>query len=481
MKIEDVLSKPIEEQIEIFKWVEKNDVALSLLNDWKPELHQIVVNKTRYPDRQRMVKEGETTFINGKKVTTPPVFEDEPINRISLQIEQEIVNTHTYFTVGTEPALECTPTDEGEEKLLDIIYDLFTVNKIKYKNKKIVRSWLSQTMVAEYWYYDEDDNFFKSMFNKYGLSNPPRGGFKSVVWSPFNGDRLYPLFDEFGKMLAFGRAFTKIINNEEVDSFTIITDSKIYEYDNVDEWELVNETAHTFGKVPVIYGERDEALAENIRPLRERLEAICSKYADSIDYNFLPYLLLFGQVSNPEAAIKSRIINMDNKDADAKYLQWTQLPETIRLEMTNITSQIYSLTNTPRISFESMQNLSTPPSGTAFKLMFMGVHGAVENHAEVLGEFFQRRVNLVISGLGNVIKSLKGASETITVISEIIPYMIDDTYNRVKTAKEAVEGKVWSIREAVEYCNDTDDIEEEYNRILKENEINVDKSLEVKE
>lgn len=474
MKIEELLNKEIEEQIEAFKDFELNEKALELIKDWNPKLHNIVTDKVRYPDRRVLEKEGKVGFVNDRRKETPPVYKTEPINRLPLALEQEIVNTHTYFTVGTEPSIECTPNDEKESTLLDILYDLLDDNKTKYKNKKIVRSWLSQTMVAEYWYYDENDNFFKRMFKKHGLNNAPKGGLKSVVWSPFDGDKLYPMYDEYGKMIAFGRGFTKYKDGEDIDSFTIITDDKIYEYDNVDGWVSVRETAHKFGKIPIIYGQRDEALYENIRALRERLEAVCSKYADSIDYNFLPYLLLFGQVANPESATKTRIINISDKQGDAKYLQWTQLPETIRLEMTNMISQIYSLTNTPRISFENMQSLNTPPSGTAFKLMFMSIHGAVENHAEVIGEFFQRRLNLLIAGLGNIISYLKDASETISVNTNIIPYMIDDILNRVKTAKEAIDGKVWSIRKGMEYCNDSDDFDEEYDMILDENGIKID-------
>ena len=35
--------------------------------------------------------------------------------------EQDIVNIQTAFTVGTEPSMECTPTDDDEKKLLDAV------------------------------------------------------------------------------------------------------------------------------------------------------------------------------------------------------------------------------------------------------------------------------------------------------------------------------------------------------------------------
>ena len=42
----------------------------------------------------------------------------ESVNRISIQLEQDIVNIQTAFTVGTEPSMDCTPTDDDEKKLL---------------------------------------------------------------------------------------------------------------------------------------------------------------------------------------------------------------------------------------------------------------------------------------------------------------------------------------------------------------------------
>ena len=66
-----------------------------------------------------------------------------------------------------------------------------------------------------------------------------------------------------------------------------------------------------------------------------------------------------------------------------KYLisLWQQSPDMAKLEVDNLTSRCYALTNTPQITFEALQGLGNTLSGKAFKFMFMGTHMAVSNHA----------------------------------------------------------------------------------------------------
>lgn len=116
------------------------------------------------------------------------------MNRISIPLEQDIVNIQTDFTAGTESSMDCTPADEEEKRLLDAVKAVFKSNKIKYQNKRIVRSWLSEQEVAEYWYVAGDDSFWEKFWKKaksaFRGRVKPAGKLKSVLWSPFRGDVL---------------------------------------------------------------------------------------------------------------------------------------------------------------------------------------------------------------------------------------------------------------------------------------------------
>ncbi len=62
----------------------------------KPELYKKI---------KVLVKMEEEHFDGEKKVTTPAQYEMKEPNRIAIPIEQDIVNIHTAFCVGTEPTL----------------------------------------------------------------------------------------------------------------------------------------------------------------------------------------------------------------------------------------------------------------------------------------------------------------------------------------------------------------------------------------
>ena len=93
---------------------------------------------------------------------------------------------------------------------------------------------------------------------------------------------------------------------------------------------------------------------------------------------------------------------------NAQYLTWNQVPETVKFEVETLLSQIYGLTNTPRISFDSLKGTGNAVSGVAFDYVFMSTHLNVENLNETVGEFMQRRVNFLVSALGTINTSLNG-------------------------------------------------------------------------
>lgn len=117
---------------------------------------------------QYLKKEKESIFDekSGRTIESPAEYETEEVNRITIPLEQDIVNIQTAFTVGTEPKMECNTEDEDEKSLLTALKSTLQKNKIKYQNKKVVRSWLSEQEVAEYWYATDADSFWDKFWAK---------------------------------------------------------------------------------------------------------------------------------------------------------------------------------------------------------------------------------------------------------------------------------------------------------------------------
>lgn len=458
MNLNEILSQEsISERINLIKQARKTPLpdVDQLKKDWDPMLHDVMDEKKR-PNEIKVISPEERDPLTGK-VTKMAITKEEPVNRIPLPLEQDIVNIHTAFTVGTEPNLTCETDDGKEKELFKVVKTIDRKNKIKYHNKRVVRSWLSEQEVAEYWYTVEDKSFWKLILNKvksvFGIKTNATRKFKCAIWSPFRGDTLWPFFDDTNDYKGLGREYkVKQADGTVIEYFQFVDDSHVYLWvrNNADWTDAPNYPfKHNFKKNPTIYSWRSRSLCEKIRPIRNRLETIISNYGDCIDYNFFPKLVATGKVvgNNPKAA-RGGLVELED-GGDLKYLSWQQTPEAAKLEIDTLTERSYSLTNTPRISFENLQGLGNAFSGVSFKYAFMGAHMAVEMHAETLGEHLQRRYNFLVSAIGSVNTAYAGAAETIDIDVEIVPYMIDDTAEKIKNASDAVSGGIASRKTGI--------------------------------
>lgn len=444
-----------------------------LYADWDPNRHEIIVDKQKYPQIEITIEQEKKEYDekNGKEVTIPAKTKKVEPNRITLPLEQDIVNIQTAFTVGTEPKLDCTP-DESEKGIFEALKQVLKKNKIRYQNRKIVRSWLSEQECAEYWYVTKDDSFWQKLkakvANLFGKS-APQFKLRSVLWSPFRGDKLYPFFDDNGDMVAFSREYKKKdLDDHEITCFMTITKDTVYKWESSAGWKEETPFRHGFNKIPVMYCYRPEAYCEKIKTIRVRLEKLLSSYADCIDYHFFPILKLFGDVEKFSGEFRNRVVQLTGDGADAAYLTWNQASDPVKVEFENHFNQAYALTNTPRISFDQLKGSGNALSGVSFRYVFMGAHMSVENHSEVIGDFMQRRVNFLISALGSINTSFEGASHTIDVDVEIVPYMIDDLSDKVTTAVSAVAGGIWSTREGIMFAGNVERLDEELKEIQEE-------------
>lgn len=470
LRIED-----IDQKIAYLKKGRKTELpdAVKLYNDWNPNRHEIITDTEKYPKIKITVEKEKEVYDEktGKTTTIPKKTKDVEPNRIALPIEQDIVNIQTAFTVGTEPKMNCEP-EENEQGLFFALRKVLEKNKIKYHNKRIVRSWLSEQECAEYWYVVKDDVFWAKLKRKIGTlfgASAPEYRLNSVIWSPFSGDKLYPFFDDSNNLVAFSREYKKKdLDDVEITCFMTITADSVYQWEFIDGWKSVSSFKHGFKKLPVLYCYRPEAYCEKIKTLRVRLEKLMSNYADCIDYHFFPILMLFGDVQNFSGEFKNRVVELTGEGANAQYLTWNQASDTVKLELDSLIEKIYSMTNTPRISFENLKGSGNALSGVAFDYVFLSTHLNVENLAEVIGEFMQRRVNFLVSALGSINSSLEKAAETIDINVEIEPYRLENLSEKIDTALKAKNGELWSQQHAITFVGNIDNVLDEVEQIKEE-------------
>lgn len=448
-----------------------------LRKQWDPGQHEVHDKKIR-EDGKLLVSEAKTTTMpDGTIVHHEAVYKDDPVNRISIPLEQDIVNIHTAFTVGQDPAINCTPNDEKEQGLLDIVKAINRINKMRYNNKRIARSWFAEQEVAEYWYAVEDTGFWRRIQSRIkkvlGYGSYDKNKLRCVIWSPFRGDALYPFYDASGDYVALSRQYTihDQYANTDVTYFMTITDRMVYKWrQDAGNWTyLPNESfAHGFPKNPTIYSYRHESLCNKIQPIRIRIEKLLSDFADCIDTVFFPYLILEGDLEGaPQKVGKNRMIKVENQ-GKVYYLNLDQVGSAAQTELNSLLDLAYQMTNTARLSFDALKGLGDVPSGRAFDFLFMGTRLAVDNHAEVLGEHLQRRYNFLASAIAALNPAYEEAARTIDMDVEIQPFTIDDLEEKVRIAVEACGQPIASLRTGVMLAGIVDNVDDQVKEIEEE-------------
>jgi len=127
------------------------------------------------------------------------------------------------------------------------------------------------------------------------------------------------------------------------------------------------------------------------------------------------------------------------------------------------------MTQTPDISFSNMKSLGDI-SGIALKLMFMDAHLKCENHIELFGEMFQRRLNLLKAAIATVIDASLEKEMPLTDVQPVFtPYMPRNVKEEIEILTTATATKaVMSVQTAIENNPLVGSVEDELSRMEEE-------------
>lgn len=380
----------------------------------------------------------------------------QPVSRIALSLQEIIVERAVAFLFGNDVKLSC-----DEDKLLNAIQRVNKDNKIDAFNRQVARTCFQTTEVAEYWYVkDTEPN------ETYGFKSTKK--LKCSVFSPLKGDSLYPFFDDFGDLTAFSRAFTlKDENDKDVEHFDTWTNDNYYRWKKESGgWVLESSTVNPVKKIPIVYASQPYVEWYKVQPLIDRLEKLLSNFADTNDYFASPMLFIKGGnlLSVSGKGESGKILEADG-DAEAKYLAWSQVPEPIKLEIDTLLRFIFSLTQTPDISFDNVKGLGTNISGETLKMLFLDAHLKVMNKKEIFEAYLNRRYSVVKY-------MLKGISSALNIDADvdcgIVPYMLNSETDTISNLVTAVQGGIMSKETAIELNPFVDDTLEELKRLEDE-------------
>ena len=192
-----------------------------------------------------------------------------------------------------------------------------------------------------------------------------------------------------------------------------------------------------------------------------------SNFADTNDYHAAPKIFVTGNVIGFAQKGESGAIIEGSDGATAQYLAWQYAPEAVKLEITTLLNMVYTITQTPDISFESLRGIGAV-SGVALKLMFMDAHLKVYDKLEIFDDFLQRRVNLLKEFTAKMNIGL--AKElNLAITPEVTPFIIGDDKAMVEMLNIANGGKpLISLKTGIELSGLVDDTDAELKAIQDE-------------
>lgn len=354
-------------------------------DELNPKKHK-VNNKFYRKDKKIKVPVDGKFDENGEQV-----YRTETVKRcrVSVPLQKLLVERSVGFLFGIPVVYSTTEgMSNAQEDFFKAFKDVIDSSKTKYKDKEIARTLFSEREVAEIWYFTLDEN-----------GKPDQ--MKVRIASPSRGDSLYPHFDEYDRMDSFMRAYSTTEETESVLHYDIYTKTHLYKFisDNGGIKMDGNPKRHGFNKIPVIYYRQDDSEWETVQNVIERIEDLLSNWGDTNDYFGSPSYFVSGEISGfAEKGEQGRVYTGLN-GADMKVLSWDSSPASIQGELANLLNIVFSYTQTPDVSFETMKQLGGNTSGVAIRLMFTDPHMKASCKIETFGEMFDRRINVIKSGL----------------------------------------------------------------------------------
>lgn len=377
-----------------------------LMRQWDPSKHDV------FDNNKRKKKKINVPTDRKDPITGEIIYKTEMVERvrIALPIQKVIVERLVGFLLTNVVTYKANShgrnikkLNSKQQQLFDAIMHCYHDNKMKYFDKKLVRTVCSQCEAAELWYMTTDEN------GRLG------GEIRVQLLAPSYGDKLYPHFNDWQRMDGFGREYYVFdeLGTQELH-FDVYTDRYVYKYtNNGSGWVLTDAKAHGFTKIPVVYYRQYKSEWADVQWAADRLEECISNWGDTNDYFGTPKFYVQGKLEGFAEKGEQGTVFVGGKDTKMNVLSWDSSPESVRGEIANLFNIVFSFTQTPDISFENMKTLGNNTSGAAIRLMFTDPFMKVGNKTEMYGEMFTRRSNIVANGICNAGIYVKGIDTSV--------------------------------------------------------------------
>lgn len=458
--IKEIISPESRTASEIIKDLKKKTIIIpswdgkdGLVNEYDPKKHP-VMNKSIYPD---VVQEDGTI---------------DRVTRVTYDMQRLAVKRMAELCCGIPVKRVYRPENDRQKEIAMYIEKIFQRNRIDSVNIDRCNMLFASCEIFTLWYAVEQKNAL------YGFESNLKLRCRS--YSPMLGDELYPLFDEYGDLVAQSIGYTRKIDRKNIQYFDTYTADHHYKWtcESGKEWELVEDEKIVLMKIPGIYAWRPTPIWEDQSRSVYEMEWSMSRNGNYLRKNSKPLFCVFADEeinygSEKNEKMEYRSILQFPKGSTAGYATWQQAIENLKFYIAELRQSFFTQLQLPDWSYESMK--ANPMSGESRKQLFIDSQLKVKDESGRLIEFFDREVNVIKAFLKIMLgEELAADIDALPVENIVTPFTISDEKDTINNLVTANGGKpIMSQRESIEEYGHSSDVDRTLEEITQESKLDV--------
>ena len=422
-----------------------------LLQEFDPRKHP-VMNKAIYPD----------------EVTAEGV---QPVTRITCDLQRLATKRMTELCCGIPVKRVYKPENDRQKEIAQYLEAIYDRNRIDSVNTERLNMLFAGCEVMTLWFAVESPN------NLYGFNS--RLKLRCRNFSPMLGDDLYPLFDEYGDMIAMSVGYSRKVGRKTVRFFDTYTATKHIKWSDANgQWQEVENEDITLLKIPCIYAWRPMPIWEDTSKTVYEIEWSLSRNGNYLRENSKPLFVVFadeainyGDEKSPNREFRS--IMQYPKGSTAQYITWQQAVENLKFYVEQLRSMFFTQLQLPDWSYEKMSQQAL--SGESRKQMFIDAQLKVKDESGRLIEFFDREMNVIKAFLKIMLGNAYAADiDSLKVDMVITPFTITDEKDTITNLITANGGEpIISQRESIEMYGHSDDVDKTLQEIQAQKSVDI--------
>lgn len=419
-----------------------------LVQEFDPTKHP-VMNKSKYPD---IVTDEGIEFVT----------------RVTCDLQRLAVKRMTELVTGIPVKRVYKPENERQKEIAGYLEKIYEKNRIDSVNIERFNMLFAGCEVMTLWYAVEQPNTL------YGFKSKLK--FRCRNFTPMLGDDLYPLFDEYGDMVAMSVGYTRKSSKKIVQYFDTYTATKHIKWSNANgEWEEIENEDITLGKIPAVYMYRPTPIWEDTSKTVYEIEWALSRNGNYLRENSKPLFIVFAdeQISygdEPSPNKEFRSVMQYPKGSTAEYVTWQQAVENLKFYINELRNLFFTQLQLPDWSYEKMSQQAL--SGESRKQMFIDSQLKVQDESGRLIEFLDRETNVKKAFLKVALgDEYADDIDALPVENVITPFAINDEKDTITNLTTANGGKpIMSQRESIEEFGHSTDVDKTLQEIAEESQ-----------